>query len=485
VLILAGLVGILPAVSNIKSHVNRRGNWIAHDYAHNLLISPENYSLLLTNGDNDTFPLWFLQEVKKFRKFDSENKRGVRISCFSLMNSDWYLKQLKMDGIPMDFDAPFRGTQLEGRYNLESRMGNTKKSFEEWVLENIHPVKGEDGSIIVLSDMALRNIIVSSLGKKPTLHDLIMPIDSFVNEYINGDYNSDLKIYFAATVAQQHKRGYDDNLIMEGFAFKLVGEKGRNMVNADKSWDLIMDKFSYRSIDNPRIYKDRTTWRLLGNYSSLCYALGRTLRRNILQADILIRPKENVNKFSEEEIGILRKAANVFRRGLLFSNNPRILATLIIELRGIYSILGEPEKLLPVVDNIIQRLNMKLIHLFKGQVLVDILRLEKYQNEKEKLELITSSEWEFNDVINSVEEGVSAAYLGLMNLYFTIDDIEKLNLLTLDLIRQPEIYRDIFSYNLRYDTTKAIYLLEKWKEVNPHDKEAINLLERLRNSYNN
>lgn len=246
-----------------------------------------------------------------------------------------------------------------------------------------------------------------------------------------------------------------------------------------------MNKFSYRSIDNPGIYKDRTTWRLLGNYASLCYALGRTLRKDILKADLLIRPKANINKLSKEEIDILEKAASVYMKGLSFSKNPRILATLIIELRGIYSILGESEKLLPVVDNIIGKLNMKLIRLFKGQVLVDILRLKKYKNEKEKVELITSSEREFNEVIKSVEEGVSAAYLGLINLYFTIDDTEKLNLLTLDLLRQPEIYRDIFSYNLRYDTTKAIYLLEKWKEVNPHDKEAINLLERLRNSNNN
>jgi hypothetical protein len=483
VLVLAGLIGILPAVSNINSHVNRRGNWIAHDYAYNLLTSPKSYSILFTNGDNDTFPLWFLQEVKNFRKFEPKKKKGVRVACFSLMNSEWYLKQLKWAGVPMDFDSPFRGTQYESRYHLEKRIGKTDKNFEEWVIEHLYPVRGKDGRIIILSEITLRNIIVSSLGKKPTLNDILMPIDSFVSKYINDDFNPTINIYFAATVAEEHRRGFDDNLIMEGFAFRLIGKKERNMVDKRKSWDLIMNKFSYRSIDDPTVYKDRTTWRLLGNYASLCFALGRTMRKDVVTAEILARPEAYIHKLSEEEIEILRKSANVYKKGLIFSKDTRILTTLLIELRGIYTILGEVENLVEIIDNLLEKLDTKLIHLFKGQALFDKLRLGKYMNEHEKKELETASEREFEEVIKTAEEGVSAAYLGLLDLYFTVDNSEKLNSLVLDLLRQPEIYRDLFSYNLRYDTSKAIYLLEKWKEANPYDKEAASLLERLRDSY--
>ena len=186
-LVLAGFIGILPAVSNIKSHVNRRGNWIAHDYAYNLLLSPRPYSVLFTYGDNDTFPVWFLQYVKGFRTFDPENKKGIQLANFSLMNTQWYIKELKWAGVPMDFASPFKGTQYEGRYRLEKNMGKTSKDFGEWVIDNLYPIRGEDGKYIFLKDMVVRNIIVSSLGGKPTLRDLLMPIDSFVDRYIDTD----------------------------------------------------------------------------------------------------------------------------------------------------------------------------------------------------------------------------------------------------------------------------------------------------------
>ena len=80
-------LALIPLVLNF-SWADRSRDYAARDWAYNLLMSVEPYGVLFTNGDNDTFPLWYLQEVEGIR-------RDVTVAVTSYLNTDWYVRQLR------------------------------------------------------------------------------------------------------------------------------------------------------------------------------------------------------------------------------------------------------------------------------------------------------------------------------------------------------------------------------------------------------
>jgi Flp pilus assembly protein TadD len=155
----------VPMVRGWESH-DRRGDWVAHDYAYNMLAPLDPDAIIFTNGDNDTFPLWYLQEVKGFRK-------DVRVVNLSLLNTAWYGQQLR---------------------NEEPRVPMTLTTEQLWQLTPVRDPK--TGKIWYVKDI---------VG-----HDIIRAVRQ------QGDTRP---VYFAVTV--DDLLGFDDELHLEGLTFRL------------------------------------------------------------------------------------------------------------------------------------------------------------------------------------------------------------------------------------------------------------------------
>jgi hypothetical protein len=101
------LVALVPLVGNHLT-ASRKGETLARDFAYDLLQSVEPYGVLVTAGDNDTFPLWYAQEVEGIRK-------DVTVLNMSLANTDWYVRQLQRRPV-FDFDSASAPAIYRGRH---------------------------------------------------------------------------------------------------------------------------------------------------------------------------------------------------------------------------------------------------------------------------------------------------------------------------------------------------------------------------------
>src|SRR5207249_3644547 len=124
------LLALIPLVGNNLT-ASRKGETLARDFAVDLLQSVEPYGVLVTAGDNDTFPLWYAQEVEHVRQ-------DVTVVNLSLANTDWYVRQLQRRPL-----ATFDSTQAPAMYRGRDWPKPTGKvlSFSDaYVQDSLQPV---------------------------------------------------------------------------------------------------------------------------------------------------------------------------------------------------------------------------------------------------------------------------------------------------------------------------------------------------------
>jgi hypothetical protein len=244
-------VGVLGAVLVVvqtagfyHSH-DRAGDYLAWDYSYNILQSCPPDAILITNGDNDTYPLWYLQEVEGIRK-------DVQVVILTLLNTRWYIKHLRdrSDTMPISLGDPV----------IDAGIGGFIVPQDTTISIAGATVRLRRGQAWRTQDRMVAHIVAENNWERP--------------------------IYFALTVPSENHAGFTMNCQLEGFAYHLLADAqiadhpirplpGVGTVEPDIAMRNLKERYQYRGVIDPKIYKDGNAAALLGNYN---YVLGHVTR---------------------------------------------------------------------------------------------------------------------------------------------------------------------------------------------------------------
>jgi tetratricopeptide (TPR) repeat protein len=254
--------GFVPMLLNYSS-VTRRGDWIPAEYGYNMLAScPGDKTVIFTNGDNDTFPLWFMQTVpSKIAGMDPNFGKNVSVANLSLLNTNWYCKQMKRWGAPISF-------------TLE-QLDKLPQGFV-----------GKNNRTYLLKDIMIRDIVATAGGVKLSWpNDYACTPEEYQLKVFGPGYVPRTPVYFATTVSRDNLAEVEPYLRLEGLVNRVVGEKGVNQVDAEKTRRLLYEVYKMNSMLDPKVEKDDNTRGLLINYAASYLALASEYQKAGNNAD--------------------------------------------------------------------------------------------------------------------------------------------------------------------------------------------------------
>ncbi|UCC71186.1 MAG: DUF2723 domain-containing protein [Gemmatimonadota bacterium] len=221
------VLAALPLILNWK-YASRAGDYAARDWAYNLLMSIEPYGIVFTNGDNDTFPLWYLQEVEGLR-------RDVTVIVYSYLATTWYVQQLRDLTQPCgDLDPLADPTVITCQRPFEPDKAIPLYSRSPWPVPTRPILEMSDSDIARIPDC----YPTDQRGACQAFADsMVVPIGGAVQGFIPaGRYlirndimvlrilqtsAGDRPVYFASTTGTYEEFGIQPWMVRQGVAFKL------------------------------------------------------------------------------------------------------------------------------------------------------------------------------------------------------------------------------------------------------------------------
>ncbi|MBK6836878.1 MAG: DUF2723 domain-containing protein [Bacteroidetes bacterium] len=273
---------------------NRSDRYTSRDFATDYLNSCDRNAILFTNGDNDTFPLWYVQEVEGVRT-------DVRVVNLSLLNTDWYVDQLKRKYYDSD---PITISWTQDKYRLGRRdyipfydRGIKEpveiKELVDFMGSDEAQAKARTNSGEEINYFPTKNVKLTVDAAEVLANGAVAKEDADkivkVMEWtLDGNYlmKNDLMIlnilannhwkrpiYFATTVGSENYLNLEPYFQLEGLTYRIVpirteskSEMVPGRVNTNIMYNNVMTKFVWGNMKNPDVYLDENNMRMTTNF---------------------------------------------------------------------------------------------------------------------------------------------------------------------------------------------------------------------------
>ncbi len=291
-LTLAALV-LVPGImarENYDDH-DRSGRYTARDFAYNYLNSCAPNAILFTNGDNDTFPLWYAQEVEGIRT-------DVRVVNLSYLGAEWYIEQMSRkayESAPVPW-AMDKDQYITGKRDIVYLIPRIQEYVD--LSEAMEFVRSEDPRTKKYGNIPDRiDYIPARKFRLPVDPERILETGTVREEYrdeivpemrweINRETisksslmvmdliennNWERPVYFAVTVAREYYLNLESYFQLQGLAYRVVplstpirqGQIG--MIEPEIMFDNMINKFRWGNVSDPAVYLDENNLRMLSN----------------------------------------------------------------------------------------------------------------------------------------------------------------------------------------------------------------------------
>ena len=305
----------IQMVSQTWDDHDRSNRYVARDFGQNYLstVQEEGNPIIFTNGDNDTFPLWYNQETEGFRT-------DVRVCNLSYLQTDWYIDQMKRQAydspaVPIEWSrleyvqghnegVAVRPEVMESINNFyKQNPEEAAKEFGDnpYELKNIlkywvrSPKEGlqlipTDSIVIKLDKEAVKRsgmmipdslhgeipdyMSISLKGKRMLYKSELMMLEMLANT------NWERPLYMAITVGSDNHLNLGNNFMQEGLAYRITPFNTTRLnarIDSEKMYDNLMNKFKFGGINNPDIYIDETVMRMCQTHRRMFIQLATQL----------------------------------------------------------------------------------------------------------------------------------------------------------------------------------------------------------------
>ena len=353
---------------------DRSGRYTCRDFGQNYLNScqQENNPIIYTNGDNDTFPLWYNQDVEGVRT-------DARVCNLSYLQTDWYIDQMRRPAydspsVPISWERieycagtneyvsiepdmkqavleHYRANPEEARQQFGDEPFELKNILKYWVRSkdsDLHIIPTDTvymtidkeavrrSGMMMATDSIPDRMVISLKGKRALYKGDLMILEML------AQCNWERPIYVAVSVGDDNYINLGDNIITEGLAYRITpftttrdgrAIPGVKNFDTEKTYDNVMHRFKFGGIDKPGIYIDETVMRM-------CYTHRRIMAK--LALELIYEGKD---KKAEE---VLRYAAKMIPD----YNVPHNYSSGSMDLVRTWIALGNKKEAMAIIDKL-------------------------------------------------------------------------------------------------------------------------------------